>query len=714
MNNESGGLTVESDAGNSGRASTIERRLMLIAVCAWLVILSVATWSSGLVDDQVMSHGIRVGLVCVVAGAICFLGFVFPPGRPQVLLLTLSVLVFISITAYFVTPQLLLTAAAIAVFSTLVGRLLVRDADIPSETTMIVGMAAISAIVGWLLPYPLHTVRVYFAASVIFAAISLFIRPVNPRSWKLRELSVERGEMWRPVLVLAGIGLASMGLWLPTLNYDDNAGHLIMVSQVLDDAYYHLDVSTQVWALAPWANNVLHTVAAVVAGIEARPSVNFLWLLLGAAAAYRLAMTLSGDKGTSALATVAYLSQPLVAYFTTTMQVDGATAGVFMILLTQVVQRGEKTADAIILGALFGLLAGLKSSNVVFAAIPLLCVLYRDVRGRKYGQLICMLLTAGLVAGSSYFYAYLVTGNPFFPLFNAVFKSSYMEPVNFIDRRWHPGLSVLSLWDLTLHTGKYGEHYAGAAGIAFIAFAVAAIPKTIRDSKFRLVFIAALTGGSLMFWQVQYLRYVFPALSVLTILGVIGLRDYMSRPTHAFVLIVVSAFNFSLMPTTSWILHSDAWTELLAGGREKRAAIEANVMPVKTALSKIIQEAPGACVLVADENAPFIGAVSDRAFATAWYDKRLAAARAEAQADHSGRIWASLVRTLGVSHVLVAGSGDVSLYAGLRSIGYRAVDKVGYLEVWANPRPRDRICDSKIKKYRDESVRYLRFNEEAK
>ena len=41
--------------------------------------------------------------------------------------------------------------------------------------------------------------------------------------------------------------------------------------------------------VAPWANNVLHAVAALFAGRESRAAAASLWLLLGIASAWRLA-----------------------------------------------------------------------------------------------------------------------------------------------------------------------------------------------------------------------------------------------------------------------------------------------------------------------------------------------------------------------------------------------------------------------------------------
>ncbi|HWS77134.1 MAG TPA: hypothetical protein VN205_02040, partial [Thermomonas sp.] len=186
---------------------------------------------------------------------------------------------------------------------------------------LIVGMACVAALVGWLLPFPIHHRGVHLVAALVLVALR----------WRaLRDLLVAARTDLRDVvsahpgwtILLAGAAsIASLGLWLPSLNYDDNAVHLILPSQLLADGYYRLDVQTQSWAVAPWANNVLHAIAALFAGQEARPAVAVLWLLLGISGAWRLARAVGASPPVALAAAAVFAAQPLTGYFTTTMQV---------------------------------------------------------------------------------------------------------------------------------------------------------------------------------------------------------------------------------------------------------------------------------------------------------------------------------------------------------------------------------------------------------
>ena len=68
------------------------------------------------------------------------------------------------------------------------------------------------------------------------------------------------------------------------MQYDDVVYHLGLPWQLQQTARYALDPTLQVWALAPWAGDVLHGVVQVLAGVEARGALNGLWLAMAAGA----------------------------------------------------------------------------------------------------------------------------------------------------------------------------------------------------------------------------------------------------------------------------------------------------------------------------------------------------------------------------------------------------------------------------------------------
>src|SRR5690606_30892878 len=212
--------------------------------------------------------------------------------------------------------------------------------------------------------------------------------------------------------------------------------HLILPAQLLADGYYHMDVQRQSWSVAPWANNVLHAVAGVFAGTEARAAVAALWLLLGMDGARRLALALGASRPAAWAAAAVVAAQPFAGYFTTTMQVDGARAALLLQLAAVAATPALQRPGAAAIGAIGGLLLALKTINLLFALPLLAWIAWSQPRGGRLRWNLRMLAVLLPLAASSYAYAAVVTGNPLFPFFNAYFQSPYYPLENFRDSKW--------------------------------------------------------------------------------------------------------------------------------------------------------------------------------------------------------------------------------------------------------------------------------------
>ena len=569
---------------------------------------------------------------------------------------------------------------------------------------LMAGMACLMALVGWLLPFPIHHRTPYLVVAVLL----LVARWRALRGMLGDAASAMRGAMsvhpaWS--ILLAGAGtVASLGLWLPSLNYDDNAVHLILPSQLLADGYYRLDVQTQSWAVAPWANDVLHAIAAVFAGQEARASMALLWLLLGMSGAWRLARAVGASPRVALAATAVFAAQPLTGYFTTTMQVDGASTAVLLhlaaIAATPVVSR----PGANVIGLLAGLLLALKTSNLIYM-LPLLVWLVVSLpggtRARWLGTFVLCLLP---VAASSHAYAWLVTGNPLFPFYNAVFKSPYYPLENFRDLKWMAGVSWRSLWDITFRTDAYGQLFPGAAGLAVLATLPALVMDAMQRPAARWLALWALATGLVLFWFMQYLRYIFPALGVLAVLGTVVLARFADRRMFAAAVVVLVLADAMLMPTTSWIARENPWALLLREGPAARVDIERKVMPERTLLARVMARDPTACVLMSNPKAPFVGAGRGHAISLhRRYDPQLWRARNDAETDPSGGKWRALLARIGASHVIVDPGKEPLLARTLAGMGHVQLDREGTLEVRSAVDEQARRCMPGLRSSRDRS-----------
>ena len=585
----------------------------------------------------------------------------------------------------------------------------VRSAD-GEIASLVAGLAILASVVGWLLPLPVHATTAYLALATLFCAYrrEVIRRRLGGllRGW----VDLERNARGWLVFAVAAGCMAGLGLWLPSMNYDDNAAHLILPYQLLQDGYYHLDVSTQAWAVAPWANNVLNGIAALFAGREARAAVNVLWLLIGLDGAWRVARALGADPRVALAASAAYAGLPLTAYFTTTMQVDAASAAVLMQLAALLVASGRSLPPPMLTGAFMGLLAGLKATNAVFALPAIAWLGWLALRNRGFGWLAKVAAVALLLGASSYCYSMLVTGNPFFPLFNATFQSPYFPSHDLVDMRWKHQLSWNALWGMTFHTDLYGEHYRGAFGVSLLALLPALAIEIVRRPASRAVVAWFLLSGVLMFVQMQYIRYLFPATAVLVIVGVVGLGRLLPARLFAVSLAALVVVGAMLVPTTSWLLHDDPWRKLIMEGPSASAAIESERVPERAVIRRLLAESPQACIIVANQEAPFGAIAGGQAVVVKEpYDSRMAAAYAWANADATGRRWGELLATTGASHVITGTAMEPALQQALVARGFQKIDVQGGAAAWASLDSASRRCSGNLEQVRDEARRHFRL-----
>jgi hypothetical protein len=603
-----------------------------------------------------------------------------------------------------VSASVLLTLAALGIGTRL------ADGVRSPAIALLVGLAVLAALIGWLLPFPIHRRWAYLllAALVIAWRARALATLLRDGAMSLRE-GASRHPAWA-ILVIAATTVASLGLWLPSLNYDDNAVHLILQAQLLADGYYHLDVQSQSWAVAPWANNVLHAMAAMLAGHEARAAVAALWLLLGIDGARRLALALGATPRVALAAAAVFAAQPFAGYFTTTMQVDGASAAILLQLAAVAVVPAMQRPGPLAIGAIGGLLLALKTVNVLFASPLLVWLAWSSAPGLRLQWTLRMLAILLPVAASSYCYAVLATGNPLFPFFNAVFRSPYYPLENMRDLKWMAGVTWRAPWDLLFRSEAFGQYYAGASGIAVLATLPAVLLTAARKPAIRWLAVWGVLLAAVLFWQMQYLRYLFPAYAVLAVLGVVALSRVLEWRGFVAAVLVLVVVDVALMPTTNWIVRANPWAGLLRDGPGTRASLIAEVMPERALLERIIARDPSACVLMTDPRRPFVGAGRGHALSLhRRYDPELWRARNAAEADPSGAAWRALLGRIGASHLIIDPAQEPLLAGTLADSGYVVLDRQGALELRAARDEQARRCAPALQSLRDRSGTLLRM-----
>lgn len=585
--------------------------------------------------------------------------------------------------AFFAGPLPTAAAALFALAALSLGDLLARGA--PVSARIVCGLLLVAGALGWLLPMKVHYQAVYVVALV--AVVGWRWRSVA-HSWR------DAASAWRSAVdsspriaafAVLVLGLASTGCWVPTMQADDVVYHLRLPWQLMNEHRYPLAPELHIWSMTPWAADVLQAVPQVVAGAEARGSLNALWIVLTASGVWRLATVLGGTPRVAWFAVALYASVPLTAGLAGGMQTETPTAALLVWLAwTLLASRDDGTSRRLWLGAvLVGGLLALKLASAVFVLILLPWAIWEHRhRLPSLPATVAALLVALAIAGSSYAYAAWVARNPFLPLFNAWFQSPYYAPVNFDDARWHAGFNAALPWNLTFHTDRYLEAFAGGGGFVLVALAGAwVLAFTQRRTRTAAIVATALLVLPLL--PLQYLRYVFPAMVLL--LPLLVLTAFRFDPRRAAWLVVgVCVLNLAFQANSFWLLRVGMVKMAIKEAGRDAPVFRAHA-PERNLIAAIRNTAHGN-VLALDPDRPYVAELGVRGRSISGYDRTLQQAAQAADADASGAAWGALLRRTEVTDVLVRPARlTTAQRAGLSVLGARREAVEADLEWWRLP-----------------------------
>ncbi|RYZ71287.1 MAG: hypothetical protein EOP91_11285 [Lysobacteraceae bacterium] len=546
------------------------------------------------------------------------------------------------------------------------------------------GLVLIGAVLGWLLPLPLHNRWTYLLLCGGLLA------------WRRRALAsaLSQARMgWREAIAesprtaafaVLALGLASTGCWLPTMQFDDLGYHLRLPWQLLLEGSYPLDPATHVWALAPWLADVQQAVPQLISGDEARGPLNAAWIAITACGVWQLARVLGGGARAGWLSVALYASLPLTAVLGASMQTETTTAALLAWLVVLIARTPSPQSPALFAGAiLVGGLLGLKLGAAALALLLLPWALLRHWPLRDARRVLAAGLLALALGSSSYVYAGVVAGNPFLPMFNAWFRSPFMPPTDIGDLRWHQGFDADLLWELTFDTSQYLEAYPGAAGFILVALAGAWVLALGDRRNWAIALMATvLLAASLL--PMQYLRYAFPSCVVL--LPVLVLASLRNHPRGAALLLSgVCVLNFAFQANGHWMLRTGLLKQAVKSlGQDP--PLYANYAPERLFLQRIRAQAGSRDVLGLDPGLPIAAEIGSRGRTVSHYDPALAEAARSADADPSGAAWAALFRRERIGEVLLrADTLSPAQRAGLEKAGARRQAVSGQAQWWSLP-----------------------------
>ncbi len=435
--------------------------------------------------------------------------------------------------------------------------------------SLVLGFAIIAGVEGWLLPYSVHRSGWY--------AILFFI----PIVWQ-RHLLLDQLSRWfaplrfqRPAssnlefLTLLVIGLALSSAWIPTILSDDLAYHLGLPYQLQINGYYKMDVASQMWALAPWASDVLHALPQLLIAQEARGAVASIQYIALFALVWHALKQMQLPLIWACLGLLLFASLPMLHFVGSSMQTEllsALTVAAIVNLLLAFARNHSSLSTPkqnawLAIAILFGFGMGQKIS-MAFTLFPL--GIWTLVRwGRPSLKTLLYSIFLGVViAGSSYVYAYIITQNPVYPTFNAVFKSPLIEAINIFDSRYAQAMPWNVLFDVLVNSNVYFESWKGISGAQWWLLALPLV-LVVRDTKNRALALVGMIAVACTFLQVHYLRYIFPASVLLSIALPHALKALNHDRFSKFLVGIIVIFNLAYMSNVVWILRERPFGALL-------------------------------------------------------------------------------------------------------------------------------------------------------
>ncbi len=546
-----------------------------------------------------------------------------------------------------------LATTLVALSGLALGSLLVPARSIrESLVALLVGCALLAAAIGWLLPIGVHRFAIYASAALLLVVWrrAELRQALAPFLGALREpcrLS------WEAVLALLVIGYCATSAWLPTAQYDDLVYHLGLPAQLVEHGRYRFDPDSVAWALSPWAADVLQAAAQILAQAEARGAVDTLWFLAALALIWQMLAAAGVAAGWRWLAVALFASQPMSHALLHSMQTELPTAAVVLACAALLIDPGlvpDARRRLLVLAVLGGFLLAMKVSTLAFL-LPLAAWLLGTLRPLRATSAALALLLQVAVGGASYVYAWLISGNPVLPLLNDVFQSPDFPVTPVVDVRFEGLVAWTAPFDLVIDSDRFSEGMDGAGGFQWLAgFLVLLLG--IGDRRVRLLLLAGLGACLLLFLQMQYLRYLYPALALCTVVLAQLLAPETGRRWRRWLVLGLVLANVVAMSNTVWTVRDPP---LAVWARYRDATPTEYLRRVAPERLQIahLRERHGRhfSVLMLGEVTPFGAEAAGQGFVNSWHDRQLHARLAAAATDASGGAYLALFEELGLTHV---------------------------------------------------------------
>ncbi|MGH8574178.1 MAG: hypothetical protein ACREX8_16615, partial [Gammaproteobacteria bacterium] len=309
----------------------------------------------------------------------------------------------------------------------------------------------------------------------------------------------------------------------------------------------------------------------LLAAREARGPLNVLYLVTLAHLLYALARQCGLSARVAWLTVGLAISQPMTAALGFSMQTELASAMVIVAaaFFIQSTSAVSATRDLVTVAVLCAFALGLKISNLIYVGPLAVWFLVRASR-LPWRGIAPALALAVMVGGSSYCYSALLAGNPVLPLYNDLFGSEFFDASRLRIPRYVGLLSWDVPWRLVMDTSTFFESWDGSSGFQWLVL-LGPMLLAARNVKLRPLLVVGLIGTATLFNQMQYLRYLYPGLMLLSVPLLGGLGRGAQARLFLGVIVTLMLANLAFMTNSHWQARDGALGKVLGVTRGERA-----------------------------------------------------------------------------------------------------------------------------------------------
>ena len=349
----------------------------------------------------------------------------------------------------------------------------------------------------------------------------------------------------------------------PCFDGDAATIHMRVARVILNKGFWNYNVLENLFAVMPLAPQLNFSSIFLVSGVEGiklEIMIQFLMILALVATGGGFRVTPIGIGLASALCLTPMFVREISSLF-----IDLTLCGFILasvVLLTSAIRR--KSIELTLLstvcaaGAMASKNFGLILVPFIFLALFLNRTEWSKIDHKNKIRLIAIVFLAIVLGVFFYAVAWFKTGNPVFPFYNGIFKSSYWDCTNFLDRRWIGHLNWNLPWSLTFHSSWFEESSDGSMGLILIFLLVSSISLININKKNYVAGIPLFIGIVYVFavgFQIQYLRYFLPALLLISVSLGYYLRFFFYKKNWIFFLVTFTCLfttNFFAMPSSKF------------------------------------------------------------------------------------------------------------------------------------------------------------------